>query len=153
MWKVADGLFLGTIEDAEDVTSLRSLGVSYVVNCAKELPSSHENELIYLRLNLKDPDSGLMECLDAACEFIDNGRRSGGVLVFCQGAISRSPSVVLGYLCHGGSKLEEAVRELATVCQTRPNGVFLDQVAMHFENRSLSDKELQNLIRQLSHEM
>jgi hypothetical protein len=148
MVEIVPGLFLGNRESAFDRERLRAAGITHVVNCAAELPCYFEGEFIYQALGLYDPDPGLIVCLPDACAFIDDARRSGKVLVHCVASISRSPAVILAYLCHLGDDLEGAARKFGRVVQTAPDRLFLHQIAEH-RGHALSDAALKRLERLL----
>jgi protein-tyrosine phosphatase len=80
---------------------------------------------------LRDPDPELRTHLSRVCGFIDQGRAEGRVLVHCFAAVSRSPSVVLAYLCHQGHSLEQAARHLGKRVWCDPDLLFLRQLAEH----------------------
>jgi len=67
----------------------------------------------YLKVSIDDmkpiPAFRLME----AAEFIDQHINSRRILVFCDGAVGRSPSVVVGYLCSKGMRFGQAVEFVA----------------------------------------
>ncbi len=136
MWQVLDGLFPGTNVDATDQRALKENSITHLLNCAVELPN--EVDLLQiLRLDMKDPDERMSDWFEETIRFIDEARpQGGGVLVYCQGAISRSPSIVLSYLCSAGMSLLEASKHLSTICPTRPNRTFLDQLALHLETKN-----------------
>ena len=148
MWKIVPGLYLGTKEDSENVAALKDAGVTDVVNCAAELPCLFEGVFRYFHLSLKDPDERLERRLPKTLAFIDRGRKDGAVLVHCAGAISRSPAVILAYLCHSGSTLDQAAETIQPVVQTRPNVAFLQQIRDYF-GLSLSDDEMERLLWKL----
>jgi hypothetical protein len=131
MIEVLDRLYLGNRESARDLKRLRQAGITHVVNCADELPNYHDGQLVYLALRLRDPDPELRRHLAGVCGFIDRARQEGGVLVHCFAAISRSPTVVLAYLCHLGHSLEQAARLLGAVAWCDPDLLFLRQLAEH----------------------
>lgn len=133
MWTILPNLLLGDREDAGDLRRLRAAGVTHVLNCAKELPCRFPGEFIYLRLDLTDPDPALVRQIDRACDFIDTGRRGGTVLVHCTAAVSRSPAVVLAYLCHTGMTLVEAAEHVSRVVLTGVDESFLGQLARRFQ--------------------
>ena len=65
------------------------------------LTCRHEKELTYLKLDVVDlPSSDILKlCRDHDTNtFIENGRKSGGVLVHCQAGVSRSATVAATYL-------------------------------------------------------
>ena len=43
-------------------------------------------------------DEDIASSFDECFEFIDEGRRAGGVLVFCTAGVSRSATIVMAYL-------------------------------------------------------
>jgi hypothetical protein len=148
MWKIVPSLYLGTKEDSENIAALESAGVTHVVNCAIELPCLFEGVFDYLWLSLKDPDEKFVRQLPKAFSFIDSGRKSGSVLVHCAGGISRSPAIVLAYLCHSGCGLDEAAATIQQVVRTRPNVVFLNQLRDYF-GLSASDEDIAMLLQEL----
>jgi protein-tyrosine phosphatase len=97
---------------------------------------------------MKDPDPAFASKIPRACEFLDCATRSGIALVHCQGAVSRSPAVVLVFLCHQGRSLPEAVAYLSELVATKPNLVFLQAIAEHFAAR-LTASQLTELGKQL----
>jgi hypothetical protein len=131
MIEIMKGLYLGNREAARDLGRLREAGVTHVLNCTCELPNYHEGELVYLALGLLDPDPQFHRHIRAACAFIDEARQQGKVLVHCFASVSRSPSVVLAYLCHLGDPLERAAHRLAGLVWTAPDRIFLTQLAEH----------------------
>lgn len=149
MWKIIEGLYLGTKEDSEDFDALSAKRIRYVLNCAAELPCPFEEEFEYLDLSLKDPDDGLGSQLATALAFIDRGRQQGAIMVHCSGGVSRSPAVVLAYLCHCGFGLNEAARLMRNAVQTRPNDVFLRQVCDYLA-LDVTDDGVTKLIHALS---
>jgi protein-tyrosine phosphatase len=67
----------------------------------------------YLKVAIDDmkpiPAFRLME----AAEFIEQNINSKRILVFCDGGVGRSPSVVVGYLCSKGMRFGQAVEFVA----------------------------------------
>jgi hypothetical protein len=137
-------LFLGDVQDARDLPALKREGITHIVNCASELPCYFGEDFIYLALRLRDPDARLGTQIDKVCEFIDGGRDAGKVLVHCIRAGSRSPAVVLAYLCHIGYSLHVAAERLASVVSTRPDEAFLRQLAEYL-GLKLSNAEFEDL--------
>jgi hypothetical protein len=144
MWEVMPSLFLGDIHDARDLASLKSNGISHIVNCAADVPSYFEEEFAYMSLALSDPDPNLGRSLAKTCAFIDEGRRTGKVLVHCIRARSRSPVVILAYLCHAGYPLALAAQRLSRVVRTDPGEAFLRQLA-DYVGLKLSAAEFEHL--------
>jgi Dual specificity phosphatase, catalytic domain len=148
MIQILDGLFLGDRESARDREALTTAGVTHVVNCARELPCYFEGELTYLALLLRDPDPAFRSRLADACAFIDAGRRQGKVLVHCVAAVSRSPALVLAYLCHRGATLGEAAQQLARLVLTAPDEDLLWQLVEHL-GLDWGDDDVERLLQVL----
>lgn len=139
MWKILRGLYLGNRRDAYDLDMLRSVGITHVLNCAWEIPCFHRGEFRYLHVKMQDPDPYFQDHIERACKFIRIGRRKGGVLVHCAQGMSRSPSMILAYMCRRGKKLDEAL----TLLQHRveetdahfilPDAGFLAQLELYFD--------------------
>ncbi|HTU90540.1 MAG TPA: dual specificity protein phosphatase family protein [Gemmataceae bacterium] len=118
MWEILSDLFLGDRGDASDRERLRKRGITHIVNCSKELPCRFEGEFEYLWLRMEDPDPAFAEKIPVFCRFIDGGRRQGKVMVHCTGGVSRSPAVILAYLCHLDGNLEAAAARLSRAVPT-----------------------------------
>ena len=125
---VWNSLFLGGQSDAAALKLLKQQGITHVVNCTRELPCYFPDDFDYLKLWLDDPDYAFIERVELACRFIDDGRQKGNVLVHCAAAVSRSPSVILAYLCHLGYSLETACEFLDRTVPTNPDPLFLNQL-------------------------
>jgi hypothetical protein len=118
LWEILPDLFLGDGGDACDRHRLRGRGITHIVNCSKELPCHFEGEFEYLWLRMEDPDPDFGRRIPEFCEFIGAGRAEGKVMVHFTGGVSRSPAVILAYLCHVHGSLEEAVDQLSRAVQT-----------------------------------
>jgi protein-tyrosine phosphatase len=144
MIQIVEGLYLGNRESARDRKRLEAAGITHIVNCTEELPNYHEGHFTYLAMKLLDPDPGYRKHIPNVCRFIDDARREGKVLVHCFASISRSPTVVLTYLCHLGDTLEKAAERLAAIVWTSPDRMFLAQIAEH-HGREVSERKLRLL--------
>lgn len=49
---VTPHICIGAREDAKNLQALKELGVTHVLNCAKQLPSSHPKEFVHARLEI-----------------------------------------------------------------------------------------------------
>ena len=148
MWEVLPDLFLGDRGDARDRDRLRSRGVTHVVNCSRELPCHFEGDFTYLWLWMEDPDPAFCSKVEDFCQFIDAGRRQGKVLVHCTGAVSRSPAVILAYLCRLEGSLERAAERLSRAVPTGIDESFLRQLA-RLHGADLAPAEVRALQRRL----
>jgi len=142
MWRIARGLYLGDHKDAHDQQLLVGMGVSHILNCAREMPCFYRRDFRYLHLKLSDPDPDFQAHIEKFCRFIHRGRKAGGVMVHCRAGLSRSPSAILAYLCWRGRSLDEALELIqARVGESdaqfiEPDPSFLDQIESYFEDHA-----------------
>ncbi|XP_066152957.1 dual specificity protein phosphatase 10-like [Euwallacea fornicatus] len=99
--KVLPFLYLGNSKDASDLTCLRGLGATCVLNVTSQLPGYHEECGITYK-QIPATDSGhqnLKQYFEEAFEFIEQARKSGcRVLVHCQAGVSRSATIAIAYI-------------------------------------------------------
>ena len=141
MWEILPDLFLGDRGDACDRDRLQRRGITHIVNCSKELPCYFEGDFKYLWLRMEDPDKRFGEKIPAFCEFIEAGRGQGKVIVHCTGGVSRSPAVILAYLCHLEGSVKSAVDRLSRAVLTGIDEDFLYPLA-RFHGGELSAEEI-----------
>src|SRR4051812_40769427 len=97
---------------------------------------------------MDDPDPTFADKIAAFCAFMDAGRERGRVMVHCTGGVSRSPAVLLAYLCHLDGSLEKAVGRLSRAVQTGIDEDFFYPLA-RFHSGELSRPEIKALQRRL----
>jgi hypothetical protein len=148
MWEILPDLFLGDRSDAGNRKRLHKCGITHIVNCSKELDCRFETEFHYLWLRMEDPDPTFAAKIDRFCEFIDLGRRQGKVMVHCTGGVSRSPAVILAYLCHLAGALEPAVARLSRAVQTGIDEDFLYPLA-RFHGTELTAANIKDMQKRL----
>ena len=96
---IVDGkLWLGAGRDAENLSQLRSHGITHVLNVADDVPNFHEAEadLTYLCLRVADFGGGSRHAYPSAVTFVrDAWAASGRVLVHCANGSNRSATVTI----------------------------------------------------------
>lgn len=96
-------LYIGNEKDAEDLSALKELGIGYVLNVTSHVPGyCDEQGFTFLRLPAADSyQQNLKQYFSKAFAFIDEARQhNSAVLVHCQAGISRSATIVIGYLMY-----------------------------------------------------
>ncbi|KAI1284816.1 Dual specificity protein phosphatase 6 [Halotydeus destructor] len=103
-------LIIGNERDAADRSRLKQLGVSYVLNVTAHLPrlpvldgeDENSSQVRHKRLPALDSSmQNIKQYFEEAFSFIDEARTRGcNVLVHCQAGVSRSATIIIGYLMH-----------------------------------------------------
>ncbi|KAH8106907.1 protein-tyrosine phosphatase-like protein [Cristinia sonorae] len=138
--EVVPRLFLADISAAENIATLSSLGITHVVSAMSgfvslpvRIPSSH-----HLQLPLQDnPFAELAAHLPQATAFISQALSNphARVLVHCVQGISRSSSVVAGYLVATGMSPADAVSFVKSKrSHADPNPGFVSQLGEYAES-------------------
>lgn len=95
-------LFLGGQSAARNSELLQKNRITHVLTIdIRPLPPTivHQNHLTTKYLQLLDlPSEDLLSHLDDTFDFIEKGQQNGAVLVHCYFGVSRSASIVIGYL-------------------------------------------------------
>jgi protein-tyrosine phosphatase len=100
--QITSYLWVGSVDDANDIERLQELGISHILNSAKQIepPKDAEELFIYKKISMVDtPEENLLAFLPEAFEFIKEAKESGGcILVHCVAGISRSVAITAAWL-------------------------------------------------------
>ncbi|XP_070833829.1 dual specificity protein phosphatase 19-like isoform X2 [Chaetodon trifascialis] len=93
-------LLLASQDAAHDMDTLQRHKVSHVLNVAYGVTNLFPDQLVYKTLQILDlPDTDIISHVGECSSFIDGAREQDGVvLVHCNAGVSRSSSIVIGYL-------------------------------------------------------
>ncbi|TRY69512.1 hypothetical protein TCAL_09404 [Tigriopus californicus] len=111
-------LFLGNMRDASDGSSLKDLGIKYVLNVTAKPPNYPlASDLVYKQICASDSGiQNLRQFFEEAFDFIDLARsNASGVLIHCHAGVSRSPTIAVAYLMkHYPMAMSEAYKFVKT---------------------------------------
>uniref|UniRef100_A0AAQ4R0T1 Dual specificity phosphatase 19 n=1 Tax=Gasterosteus aculeatus aculeatus TaxID=481459 RepID=A0AAQ4R0T1_GASAC len=117
---------------AHDADTLQRHKVSHVLNVAYGVANLFPDQYVYKALPILDlPDTDITAYLGECSSFVDRAREKGGVvLVHCNAGVSRSTSIVIGYLMmREGLTFDEAYGQAkAARPSIRPNPGFHQQL-------------------------
>ncbi|KAL6188717.1 hypothetical protein ACLB2K_040108 [Fragaria x ananassa] len=129
--QIEEGLFLGSIGSAHNKDELKKLNITHILTVAASLAPAYPNEFVYKVFHVADKEStDLKQHFDECFNFIEEAKRSGGVLVHCFVGKSRSVTIVLAYLMkkHGMSLSEALEHVKSRRPQASPNAGFMSQL-------------------------
>jgi len=102
--EVLPGLYIADAKAVSNHAWLKSLGITHIVNCAKELKNQFPTDFHYLTLGLEDKSysEDLFRVLEPAYRYVNDVMNAKkfrpNVVVHCYAGMSRSASVVIYYL-------------------------------------------------------
>ncbi|AEE74344.1 MAPK phosphatase 2 [Arabidopsis thaliana] len=120
--EIQQGLFIGSVAEANNKDFLKSSNITHVLTVAVALAPPYPDDFVYKVIEVY---------FDECYSFIDQAIQSGGgVLVHCFMGMSRSVTIVVAYLMKkhgmGFSKAMELVRSRRH--QAYPNPGFISQL-------------------------
>ncbi|XP_029030695.1 dual specificity protein phosphatase 19-like isoform X1 [Betta splendens] len=125
-------LLLASQDAAHDIDTLQRYKVSHVLNVAFGVTNLFSDQLVYKTLQILDlPDTDITSYVEECSTFIDRAREQDGVvLVHCNAGVSRSSSVVIGYLMlREGLPFDAAYSQVKQARPSiRPNPGFYQQL-------------------------
>ena len=115
MDSVGDELFVGTVEDATDTSSLESHGVRTIVSLTHETSSLAGEDFTVRSIPLIDgPQNSREQFTNAVEETMTALKANGSVLVHCSAGASRSPTVAATALALSRDmELQDALQQIA----------------------------------------
>jgi len=109
--KVLPELYIGDIQGAQNLTSLKQIGITHVLQAMGGIQPIYPQHFTYKVLNVRDiPSENLLTHLHGAADFIKQVVDSRGkVFVHCWAGVSRSATCVMAFLMkHLSMSMNEA---------------------------------------------
>lgn len=135
-------LFLGSRNNAQNIYEVKHFDINTIINVATEIPKICSDEFKYIKYEWDDIFIfDILSELDEICSQIHSEIMNGrNVLVHCAAGVSRSASVVIGYLMK--YKMMDYEKAFFHVKSLRscinPNSGFIDQLKKYSETISTS---------------
>ncbi|ELT89386.1 hypothetical protein CAPTEDRAFT_93388 [Capitella teleta] len=129
--EVLPSLLVSSQDVAADFDLLREKCVTHILNVACRVENFFPDDFTYKRLNILDlPETNIVDYFPECFEFIEEGMQQGRVLVHCNAGVSRSASIVIGYLMQREGKKFQSAYDLVKSQRpaTRPNDGFMQQL-------------------------
>ncbi|PRP86140.1 MAP kinase phosphatase with leucine-rich repeats protein 1-like [Planoprotostelium fungivorum] len=100
MDEIIPNLYLGNMRAAQTKAFLDKYMITHILTAATSISPEYPEDYIYKVVHLYDQEEqDLFECLEDSFRFIDEALRGAGtILVHCAAGVSRSASIVIGYL-------------------------------------------------------
>jgi len=94
---ILDNIYLGNFGSALYLEELKFIGITTIICCALAMPLVFPKEIIYKHLPIiDDPEENILPYLIEAIKFLKDCDQN--VLVHCQAGVSRSASIVIGFI-------------------------------------------------------
>ncbi|TGL41013.1 dual specificity protein phosphatase family protein [Leptospira perdikensis] len=114
--EVVDGLFISGLQASLNKNELRRIGITHILSLGSFLDDPHKGEFNHKSFRIMDNKSEALSGILPEClEFIQEGRKTGKVLVHCLSGVSRSAAIVTAYLTKtDGKSVDESMQFLKT---------------------------------------
>ncbi|XP_017578371.1 dual specificity protein phosphatase 19a [Pygocentrus nattereri] len=125
-------LLVGSQDAAHDFGTLMKYKVTHILNVAYGVENAFQELFVYKTLSILDqPDTDIISYLQECSQFIDKAKAEKGVvLVHCNAGVSRSVSIITGYLMsREGQSFDDAFSLVKSARPAScPNPGFLEQL-------------------------
>ncbi|KAH9518822.1 Dual specificity protein phosphatase 3 [Bulinus truncatus] len=137
--EICDGILLGEGDAAKNISYMKKLGITHVLNAAlgKDAYHVNTNHVMYQKKGIKFLGIEATDMMNfdmakyfyAASDFIQEGITIGKVFVHCVQGVSRSATLVIAYLMiKSHMTVQDAVRLVRSKREISPNPGFLQQL-------------------------
>jgi len=139
--EIIPGFWISGVTGASDREKLKSANISHVLTMGSNMPPPFPKHFQYLCCDILDEERVDLRPFVRDCmRYITDGRETGtGVLIHCEGGISRSGSIAVAFAMSelsldrtGALKIVQRARSFV-----RPNSAFWEQLRLLEDEQSL----------------
>lgn len=136
MTKVSEELFLGSLDDADQLALRNPQKIKTVVILCADKPESISKGMRYVHIPVSDVRPIPRALFDSVMSAIEDGIKVGRVLVCCGAGMSRSPSLLAAYLHRTEFlRFDDALEHLTKLRPVvSPSNVLVRSIKEHLRN-------------------
>jgi len=132
-----DGIFLGSQDAAMNLKDLESNNITHILNVGTGIPNGFPQKFTYCNVEILDLDETTIVNYFPKCfSFIEDAiSKRCGILIHCNAGVSRSASIVIGFLMENrGMSYQQAFDWVKTKRpKIQPNRGFIEQLKLYGE--------------------
>lgn len=128
---IIDNLYIGDINSSIDENILIEYNIRSIIVAGRSLQKKSFSNINYLKLEIDDSlEQNIKEYISLSNNFIVNALNNSSVLVHCYSGISRSASIIIGYLISFKNMNYDDAYQLVKLKSNRihPNSNFENQL-------------------------
>lgn len=108
--EIIKGVYISNYVFASNLDMLKQLNITHIVNCS-QLNNLFPDVFKYLKIDINDDiNEDISQYFHKTSKFIKNALNKGNVLIHCIAGKSRSPTIIISFLCKKEQyKLKDAI--------------------------------------------
>lgn len=129
MTKIWERLYLGSLNDAEQLAHSNPRRIATVVSLCKDQAIHRAPKLIYMHIPIEDARPISQQKFEDIMFAIALGVRRGNLLVHCLQGMNRSPIMIAAWMDRCGyAEVEKALSEMSKLRDLAPSSILLTSV-------------------------
>jgi protein-tyrosine phosphatase len=132
MTRVWEGLYLGSLKDAEHLATANTTAITAVLSLCPEEIMRRSHTIDYMRIPIADAQPISTRQFEEIMAAIERGLQRGNLLIHCVAGFSRSPILAAAWMHRCGYlNFDAALQEIAAVRAIDPSPVLLKSIKEH----------------------